>query len=67
MLNETLFPQSAPALGKVGALGLAFLQFVPCLSLIPVEPYCVQLRAVCNCSSSKGSEREGEREKSERW
>lgn len=61
MLNETLFPRCAPALGKVGALRLAFLQFAPRLSLIPVEPFCVQLRAVCNCSSSKGSEREREK------
>lgn len=66
MLNETLFPRCAPALGKVGALGLAFLQLAPCLSLIPVEPFCVQLRAVCNCLSSEGSEREEKKEKSER-
>lgn len=33
MLNEILFPRCAPALGKVGALGAAFLQLAPCLSL----------------------------------
>lgn len=34
MLNETLFRWCAPAWGKAGALGLAFFQFTPCLSLI---------------------------------
>lgn len=66
--NAKLNPFSlvCPGLGKGWSPGTRFFP-VHSMPLAYVEPFCVQLRAVCNCSSSKGSEREGEREKSERW
>lgn len=67
MRYKTTFSRCVPALGKVGALGLAFLQFAPRLSPIPAAPFCAQLPGACNCSFSKRSEREGEGKKRERW
>lgn len=67
MLYKTTFTRCVLDLGKVGALGLTFSQFAPHLSPVPAVPFCAQLQGACNYSSSKRSERVGERKKSERW
>lgn len=48
MLYKTTFARCVLALGKVGALGLAFLQFAPRPSPIPAVPICAQLPGACS-------------------
>lgn len=48
MLYKTTFPRCVPVLGKVGALGLAFLRFAPRPSPIPAVPFCARLPGACN-------------------